>query len=847
MKIFFLLLTFFISVASTNFINGQHQQQKTTFYNISDILRPNRVFDGIGGLSGGGATSVLLWTYPEPQRSQILDYLFLPNFGASLHILKVEIGAGEQSTDGSEAGHMYTPTDEVYTRGYEWWLMTEAKKRNPKIKIYALAWGYPQWVTCSNFPTECTGDIYSFPHQTATYITKWVQGAKREYGVFTDYIGIWNERQWNDTYIEILRATLDAAGFPDTKIVAPDNAGWSIASDILNSKNGTLGKAIFGIGSHYPGTFSTPDAEKTGKQLWASEDDSTYNNAVGAACWARIINQNYVNGNMSASINWNLIASYQAGTNWYRAGISSAMTPWNGASYGTFNGDGSWTMGPMLWATAHTTQFSFPDGNWAYLHQQQKDSSIASEAGGSGLLKKGGSYVTLKNFKTNDFTIVLEKMTRDFSSCVRPVLLPYETEDEEVTLFFGGNLLHSSTKLVTHLHLWKTHFAHFPDDKTEEFFYQGIVPIDPATSSITLNVTRNSLYTLTTIPTGKKGSHGRPAAIPSLFPTTYADNFDDCRITGEAKYFTDQSGAFECVKADEPERGVVMQQKVPLAPVGWVGGSRPHTLIGHRYMAELSISIDAKILSAGHSFVLGTRCQHQNDVYCNILHVSAAASNNTTNNKTSFAYIQNRLDMILPPFATIEIPFVIRAGEWHTYRMDINFTDSSSTSANSVLNVWIDGNHLLQNLDVSSWTTNTGWGMLGTGDFGFYTQYDNLQLYSSYYENRHDNAPNPASTFSEGDPVCVAQCSSEIGVQASSQWNFNVHPSNENPGSKNNKNKLKNSRPTSGLIQLKANPSLCISAVSSSSSKKNLQESQKRFNNNRTVVAPTLNLQRNGS
>ena len=46
-------------------------------------------FDGIGGLSGGGATSRLLVDYKEPQRSQVLDYLFKPNFGASLQILKV--------------------------------------------------------------------------------------------------------------------------------------------------------------------------------------------------------------------------------------------------------------------------------------------------------------------------------------------------------------------------------------------------------------------------------------------------------------------------------------------------------------------------------------------------------------------------------------------------------------------------------------------------------------------------------------------------------------------------------------------------------------------------------------
>jgi len=92
----------------------------TAQYTIDDSAGPARTFDGIGGLSGGGATSVLLRDYPEPQRSQILDLLFKPNFGASLHILKVEIGGDAQSTDGCESSHMHDPWTTDYTRGYEW-------------------------------------------------------------------------------------------------------------------------------------------------------------------------------------------------------------------------------------------------------------------------------------------------------------------------------------------------------------------------------------------------------------------------------------------------------------------------------------------------------------------------------------------------------------------------------------------------------------------------------------------------------------------------------------------------------------------------------------------------------
>lgn len=37
--------------------------------------------------------------------------------------------------DGTEPSHMHYPNDENYFRGYEWWLMREAKKRNPNITL----------------------------------------------------------------------------------------------------------------------------------------------------------------------------------------------------------------------------------------------------------------------------------------------------------------------------------------------------------------------------------------------------------------------------------------------------------------------------------------------------------------------------------------------------------------------------------------------------------------------------------------------------------------------------------------------------------------------------------------
>ena len=47
-----------------------------------------QVYDGHGGLSAG-ASSRLLWDYPPAQRADILDFLFTPQHGLSLHLLKM--------------------------------------------------------------------------------------------------------------------------------------------------------------------------------------------------------------------------------------------------------------------------------------------------------------------------------------------------------------------------------------------------------------------------------------------------------------------------------------------------------------------------------------------------------------------------------------------------------------------------------------------------------------------------------------------------------------------------------------------------------------------------------------
>jgi hypothetical protein len=182
---------------------------------VLDGNSKGRTFDGLGAASAG-ASSRLLVDYPEPQRSEILDYLFRPGYGAALQHLKVEIGADVNSTDGSEPSHMRTVSDHDSTRGYEWWLMVEAHKRNPNILLEVLPWGAPRWIN----PNPGASDTPYTPAM-AEYVADFIRTAKRDYSLDIGVTGVWNERVYDTAYVKELHRRLKLEHL-DTKIVCCD-------------------------------------------------------------------------------------------------------------------------------------------------------------------------------------------------------------------------------------------------------------------------------------------------------------------------------------------------------------------------------------------------------------------------------------------------------------------------------------------------------------------------------------------------------------------------------------------------------------------------------------------------
>ncbi|KAM6912912.1 galactocerebrosidase [Xenentodon cancila] len=461
---------------------------------------------------------------------------------------------------------MHYENDENYFRGYEWWLMKEAKKRNPDIILIGLPWAFPGWVgNGQNWP-------YDFPDITAAYVVNWILGAKKYHDLDIQFVGIWNERQYDVKYIKLLRYTLDKTGLKRVRIIASDNLWEPIALSLLLDPE--LSAAVDVIGAHYPGTTTVEKALKTGKKLWASEDYSTFNEEAGGGCWARILNQNYINGHMTSTISWNLVASYYEDLPFGRCGLMTAQEPWSG----------NYVVSSPIWISAHTTQFTQP--GWTYLQTV-------------GHLEKGGSYVALTD-GTGNLTVVIETMTHNHSVCIRPPLRPYNVTSQKATFQLKG-----SFASIKELQVWRSQF-NFETKKPS--FFKKLPPQKLVDGSLTLSLAEDEVYTLTTITTGRKGSYPDPP--PSArFPKVYKDNFNLRNPPfSEPPNFADQTGVFEYfINLTDPGPHVLtMRQVVTQRPVTWeADADQTISIIGDHQWQNLTVSCDVfmETLKTGGVFV----------------------------------------------------------------------------------------------------------------------------------------------------------------------------------------------------------------------------------------------------
>ena len=520
---------------------------------VIDGTSSGRIFDGIGAVSAG-ASSRLLIDYPEPYRSQILDYLFLPGYGASLQHLKVEIGADVNSTDGSEPSHMRSRDDHDYDRGYEWWLMEEAKKRNPHIILDSLPWGAPGWVG--------NGHLYS--PDMAHYVADFIQGAKKAHDLDISYTGVWNEKTFDGGYVKTLRTVLDEAGL-ETRIVCCDQYPvktvdqWGILNNM--DKDPELKNAVAVLSVHYPrinGKLTTPPAAfHVGKPLWSSEDQpaSSASNIlsrdwkVGGRLLAQLYNENYLKGGFTATEIWSPVTSYYDILAAPNSGLMYANTPWSG----------HYDVQGAIWATAHTTQFAQP--GWQYLDRS------------SGYLPERGDYVSLRSADAKKWSVILETIAA--------------THAQQVHFELAGGL---QGEVV---HVWET-------NAKRTFEHVADVPIDNGSFSYTFDP--DSLYSLTTTTGQGKGTAKPPAQRP--FPLPFHENFEEVPWHGTPRYLSDQDGAFQVEQCDD-RAGRCLEQVITRKPTPWGPLPDPWTLAGDSHWTDYELNVEARFDESGDITLMG--------------------------------------------------------------------------------------------------------------------------------------------------------------------------------------------------------------------------------------------------
>jgi hypothetical protein len=520
---------------------------------VLDGAGKGRVYEGIGALSAG-ASSRLLYDYQEPYRSQVLDYLFKPGYGAALQHLKVEIGADVNSTDGAEPSTMRSRDDHDYTRGYEWWLMEEARKRNPQIILDTLPWGAPGWVG--------NGQFYS--QDMANYVADFLQGAQKEHHLDIAYTGIWNERQFDREYVKKLYRTLVQQGIP-AKIVCCDEypgeglGQWSIVDTIL--KDPEVSAAVNAVGVHYSlvdGKYTTPSSARTiGKPLWSSEDQPNSGGGpilsrewqIGGRILARLYNRNYLEGGFTKTEIWSPVTSYYDILAAPNSGLMYANTPWSGY----YNVQGA------IWATAHTTQFARP--GWQYLDAA------------SGTLPKQGSFVSLKSPDGKDWSVVAETI-----DAKRP---------QKVTLRPEGGL-----SLET-IHVWETNSEHT---------FEHVADVSPSAGKISYTLDPDSLYSFTTTTGQGRGTAVPPANTP--FPLPYADSFEDTDVARAPRFLSDQDGAFEAHPCQH-RKGRCLEQVITVKPIPWAPLPDPFTLAGDATWSDYRLAADILLTGNGPVTLMG--------------------------------------------------------------------------------------------------------------------------------------------------------------------------------------------------------------------------------------------------
>ncbi len=517
-----------------------------------DARHAGKTFDGIGIVNGGGATAVLLKDYAEPWRSQILDMVYKPKFGASVSALLAEIPGDGNSTQGSMPSHSHYAGDCNYHRGYMWWVMAEAKRRNPLLTLDATAWSTPAWL--GNYWTR----------QTADYYVSWIDGLKLVHGLELDAVGCHNEKGESRDFAIYLRNALNEGGYGHVRLHAFDNWQKNKLDFVENLPGDTaLAKAVDIVSAHTFGAIPASRrqrhiADSLGKPIWNTEDH-IYKR--GFDCLISIVecfNRNYIESGATKVVNWYDIGGvYPLEPYSEEPPMVLAQQPWSG----------HYAVRDNLWGYAHYGQFT--EVGWKYMD------------GGCALLDGGGTMVTLASPDKKDYSVIVETKNA--------------TQPQTVHFRLKGDMPRKR------LCVWRS---------TADSEFERLADIVPSHGQFALTALPGAVYSLSTTTGQQKGTFADvPGSQP--FPLPYADSFDTygqpARWGYLPHYTADIIGCFEL--AERPTNdGQCLRQTVGQAANSWAPDWNYYTILGDSAWNDYEVSADLWLNSGDEGGLMARVC-----------------------------------------------------------------------------------------------------------------------------------------------------------------------------------------------------------------------------------------------
>ena len=601
---------------------------------------PFNTFGGFGSVSCNN-TSNLLLDYKEEHPDvywRILRMLFDPVEGAGLKHIKVELGADNNTSSGTEPATKRSADEPANVlRGAGFHFIADAKSINPDIEVEALRWGEPSW-------TKAEPDLrYQWYKET-------IDAAYDTYGVEFDYLSpsqnevhanyIGSELAWTVDFAKRLEADAQAEGarydYGNIKIVALDsyrNVG-QVSRAILASPEAL--EQVDAIGYHYDISGDpalTRLNKEFGMEVLYSEGvapmiDPEYRvqadptrGGIGGTVGAVDIADRFINayrwsgssadpGHMTTFLFQPAVSALYEGSQYSPKHLIRASDPWSGYYEG----------GVGIALVRHFTQFM--DEGWEY---------IEGASGGDGQKGDGGTVVDT----STRTALTLRTPAADVAAGENLEFSQVHANNTSRVRNFEVKVANLDTDDDTPLYVWETTGPDAGDAFDADWFQNTgkVVPVRTETKDgVEYDVYRVQVqpYSILTLATQQHGIHDAAAdyasgqyaatATDDVLPLPYTDDFEYAeyavqdvggvpmdyvtRRGGSPRYTADQNGAFEVIGTDA---GNVMHQAIHADNRGytwnvWGDGSQrnpstttPATVLGDHTWTNYTAKIDFRL------------------------------------------------------------------------------------------------------------------------------------------------------------------------------------------------------------------------------------------------------------